>query len=158
MYQANSTSKLQTEYGAYHLEYSPEAPIPTMFTSPWPSRNALLEHFNAVCEEAGVLPYCRLNTNVKQMEIGPTDKTKELWNQIEHYTLTLEHVAEGRLQYGRFIEQVGVDKTQEETLDVASVFLFPGNLTLPRQEVYKGEEDFDGEIGYGMFNEIDYRK
>merc|ERR1719330_2165690 len=34
--------------------------------------------------------------------------------------------------------------------------MFPGNLTLPRQETYKGEDVFDGDIGYAMFNEIDY--
>jgi len=158
MYQANSTSKLQTEYGAYHLEYAPEGPLPSMFTSPWPSRNALLEHFHTVCEDAGVLPYCKMNTNVKCMDMPPIDRNKDPWRQIEKYTLTLEQVTEGRLQYGKFTEQEDGQKAPEEKMDVASIFLFPGNLTLPRQEYYKGEEDFDGEIGYGMFNEIDYRK
>merc|ERR1719428_2183826 len=45
MYQANSTSKLQTEYGAYHLGYGPQYDIPKDFTTPWPSRNAILAHF-----------------------------------------------------------------------------------------------------------------
>mmetsp|Transcript_12349 Transcript_12349/g.28995 ORF Transcript_12349/g.28995 Transcript_12349/m.28995 type:complete len:733 (+) Transcript_12349:83-2281(+) len=158
MYQANCTSKLQTEYGAYHLEYSPWSPIPKMFTSPWPSRNALLEHFHKVCEDYGVLPYCKLSTNVKSMEPCKVDRPDKPWKQFEKYKLTLEKVSEGRLQYGKFVERTDGSRADEEVLDVASIFLYPGNLTLPRQEVYKGEELFEGEIGYGMFNEIDYRK
>eukprot|EP00971_Amphidinium_carterae_P216358 4294778-Amphidinium_carterae.1 len=92
------------------------------------------------------------------MELGPVDRNKQPWEQIEKYTLTLEQVTEGRLQYGKFMEHVeGQERAAEEKMNVASIFLYPGNLTLPRQEYYKGEEDFGAEIGYGMFNEIDYR-
>lgn len=43
-----------------------------------------------------------------------------------------------------------------EEIKVNSVMCFPGNLTLPRREVYKGEEDFGGQIEYAMFGNADY--
>lgn len=63
------------------------------------------------------------------------------------------------------------DEPQSSSLElqVASLVLFPGNLTIPRREAetigmlggprrqdYKGEEDFGGPISYGMFDETDY--
>merc|ERR1712113_583728 len=55
---------------------------------------------------------------------------------------------------------VATDETEgaESTFNAGTICMFPGNLTLPRQETYKGEETFGGDIGYGMFNEIDYHK
>lgn len=45
---------------------------------------------------------------------------------------------------------------QEPQLNVASLVLFPGNLTIPRREEYQGEDLFGGPISYGMFDETDY--
>lgn len=150
MYQANSTSKLQTEFGAYHLDYGEEFSLPTDFTTPWPSRNALLDHFERVASEQGILPYVRLNTNVKHMDtIGPK-------GDIKHYELVTEKMEAGMLKYGK-IEGSNI-AGEELKIDVCSIAMFPGNLTLPRMVEYPGEEDFDGDIGYGMFNEIDYHK
>merc|ERR1719401_2416551 len=42
--------------------------------------------------------------------------------------------------------------------NAGSIMMFPGNLTLPRMEEYPGEDEFGGDIGYAMFNEIDYHK
>lgn len=164
MYQANSTSKLQTEYGAYHLDYDETSPIPEDFTTPWPSRNALLDHFQGVSERTGIMPHIRLNTNVKNMEVieGPKD-----WSGSKHlknlgYEITTEKMAAGRLKYGKLVAMTQAEedaKTEEdEVMNACSVCMFPGNLTLPRKEEYKGEDVFGGDIGYAMFNEIDYHK
>mmetsp|Transcript_131317 Transcript_131317/g.366065 ORF Transcript_131317/g.366065 Transcript_131317/m.366065 type:complete len:705 (-) Transcript_131317:57-2171(-) len=160
MYQANSTSKLQTEYGAYHLTYGEEFSIPTDFTTPWPSRNALLDHFQRVAEATGILPYIHLNTNVKNMEV--ISRGREFSGpealRIEKYEITTEKMEAGRLKYGKLVEGTQSSAGSEETFPACSICMFPGNLTLPRQETYKGEDVFDGDIGYAMFNEIDYHK
>uniref|UniRef100_A0A7S4T9M2 FAD/NAD(P)-binding domain-containing protein n=1 Tax=Alexandrium monilatum TaxID=311494 RepID=A0A7S4T9M2_9DINO len=159
MYQANSTSKLQTEYGAYHLCYGEEFAIPTDFTTPWPSRNALLDHFQRVSEEQGILPHIRLNTNVKSMEVIERGKEVPPPYRIERYELTIERMEAGRLRYGKVVApSLEEDSGAQETFNCCSICMFPGNLTLPRQETYKGEDIFDGDIGYAMFNEIDYQK
>jgi len=160
MYQANSTSKLQTEYGAYHLAFGEDYPIPTCFTTPWPSRNALLNMFQMTVEQEGVMPYIKLNTNVKEMSVVSHDRSftgpKAL--QVIRYELTTENMAGGRLKYGKLVAKKDDDETPEEEFHASCVCMFPGNLTLPRQETYKGEDAFGGDIGYAMFNEIDYHK
>jgi hypothetical protein len=154
MYQANNTSKLQTEYGSYHLEYDEDNPIPTMFNSPWPSRNRLLQHFASVCEEYGVMPYCHLSTNVKQMDMLWSDglRTKKVdplkWFLVDKYQLTLQTVNVAQLHHGRFKPSEQDD--EEFVFDAAGVCFFPGNLTIPREEVYKNEDQFEGQIGYGI--------
>uniref|UniRef100_A0A7S4WK16 Uncharacterized protein n=1 Tax=Alexandrium monilatum TaxID=311494 RepID=A0A7S4WK16_9DINO len=160
MYQANSTSKLQTEYGAYHLTYGEEFTIPTDFTTPWPSRNALLDHFERVSNEVGIMPYVRLNTNVKTMEVMSRGRefTGPESLRIERYELTTESMEQGRLKYGKMLTATAETAGEEQTVNVCSICMFPGNLTLPRMETYKGEDAFDGDIGYAMFNEIDYHK
>lgn len=160
MYQANSTSKLQTEFGAYHLAFGEDYPIPTYFTTPWPSRNALLNMFQSDVEKYGVMPYIRLNTNVKFMEIQ--SKGKE-WTgpkslAITKYDLTLESMKEGRLKYGKLVAASDDNVGEESTFAASCLSMFPGNLTIPRKEEYKGEDEFDGDIGYAMFNEINYHE
>jgi len=158
MYQANSTSKLQTEFGAYHLDYGEDSEINNDFTNPWPSRNALLDHFERVSRDEGIMPYIRLNTNVKSMQEHTRGKE---WSgpaalRIEKYELIIEKMTTGRLKYGKLNCASADEDVNEENLCVSSICMFPGNLTLPRMETYKGEEIFDGDIGYAMFNEIDY--
>lgn len=157
MYQANATSKLQTEYGAYHLDYGMQYKIPTDFSTPWPSRNALLDHFQRVAEESGILPHIRLNTNVKAVE-SQGQKTAGGGLEVDRYLLTTEKVSAQNLKFGKMVASPGNEKTVEEHFSGCAIAMFPGNLTLPRMETYKGEDEFDGDIGYGMFNEIDYGK
>lgn len=152
MYQANSTSKLQTEFGAYHLAFGEDYPMPTHFTTPWPSRNALLEMFRKDTEEYGVMPHIKLNTNVKAMEVNG----KGHWSQVEGYELILEDMEAGRLKYGKLVAAEVEDESKLHPFTAGSISMFPGNLTLPRMETYKGEDLFDGPIGYAMFNEVDY--
>lgn len=132
--QANVTSKLQTEYGVYHLGWDETIPTPTD-DYPWPSRDELLKMFQKGAEEYGIIPYCRLGTEVKEVK------------------------AEGQkldMKYEVVIEKIGSNK--EETMKAAGVMMYPGNLSLPRRETYKGEEDFGGTIAYGMFDEFSYKE
>eukprot|EP00418_Pyrodinium_bahamense_P006448 CAMPEP_0179022942 /NCGR_PEP_ID=MMETSP0796-20121207/6674_1 /TAXON_ID=73915 /ORGANISM="Pyrodinium bahamense, Strain pbaha01" /LENGTH=567 /DNA_ID=CAMNT_0020718837 /DNA_START=114 /DNA_END=1817 /DNA_ORIENTATION=+ len=160
MYQANTTSKLQTEYGAYHLEFDEDNPIPSMFNSPWPSRNRLLQHFHQVSEEYGILPYVRFSTNVKDMDLidasgGAVRGFKpSQWYMVDSYRLTLESISVAQLHHGKFVPRADADNAV--TFDSSGIMFYPGNLTLPREETYKGEDLFEGEIGYGMFDEVDY--
>lgn len=134
--QANSTSRLQTEVGVYHLQYHEHNDWPLWAVeNPWPSRDKLLEHFQEVSEKFGILPYCRMNTNVKSLNVVGRD----YWSQS--YELTIK--TKGR---------------DEEVVKGASVAFFPGNLTNPKRVTYPGEDTFDGDIVYGISSQFDYSK
>eukprot|EP00439_Symbiodinium_sp_Y106_P039447 s1922_g4.t2 len=134
--QANSTSRLQTEVGVYHLEYHENHGWPAWASdNPWPSRDKLLEHFQDVSERYGLLPYVRLNTSANSLTVVG----KEYWSQS--YEVTLK--TKGK---------------EEEVFRAASVSLFPGNLTNPKRVTYPGEDTFEGDIVYGISNAFDYEK
>jgi len=134
--QANATSRLQTEVGVYHLQYHENNGWPMDATvNPWPSRGQLLEHFQAVAEEFGILSYCSMNTNVVSMSI----LGKDYWAQ--QYELSL-------------VKEDG----HESLFHCSSVSFFPGNLTNPKRVIYKGEELFDGDVLYGISSSFDYGK
>lgn len=140
--QANTTSKLQTELGVYHMNYDETLPPPAN-DYPWPSRDELLAHFQWAAEEYGILPYCRLSTCVKQLDSSGFDAySQRVMNKWDtKYELTIETDGSHDGEY---------------KLMSSAVLLYPGNLSIPRRETYKGEEEFGGLIGYGMFNELDY--
>ena len=84
--QANSTSRLQTEVGVYHLEYHENHGWPLWAVeNPWPSRDLLLQHFHEVSEQFGILPYCRMNTNVKSLNLA---------KELEKMALSSFHIFE----------------------------------------------------------------
>ncbi|CAJ1333515.1 unnamed protein product [Effrenium voratum] len=134
--QANVTSKLQTEVGVYHLGWDETLPCPTN-DYPWPSRDELLQMFQDGANEYGIMPYCRLQTEVKDVKTeGAKLDTK--------YEVTIQKLAE--------------PKAKDETIKAGGVMLYPGNLSLPRRETYKGEDEFGGTIAYGMFDEFGYNE
>ncbi|CAE7632712.1 unnamed protein product [Symbiodinium necroappetens] len=134
--QANSTSRLQTEVGVYHLEYHENHGWPDWASdNPWPSRDKLLEHFQDVSERYGLLPYVRLNTSANSLNVIG----KEYWSQS--YEVTMK--TKGK---------------EEEVFRAASVSLFPGNLTNPKRVTYPGEDTFEGDIVYGISNAFNYEK
>lgn len=133
--QANTKSRLQTEVGVYHLEFHENNGWPAVGTKcPWPSRDQLLDHFHEVSERFGILPYCKMNTNVVNMTV----LGKEYWSQ--EYEFTISHDGEESMIVG------------------SSVCYYPGNLTNPKRVIYKGEELFGGDIKYAIQNEYDYTK
>lgn len=77
------------------------------------------------------------------------------WWAIDKYQLTLETVDVAQLHHGKF-QPKEVKDDEDRIFTSCGTIFYPGNLTLPREEVYKGEDLFEGEIGYGMFDEVDY--
>jgi len=133
--QANVTSKLQTELGVYHLGFDETLPCPTN-DYPWPSRDELLEMFQQGAEQFGILPYCRLFTEVKEV------KTEGVKLDAK-YEVTVQSLT---------------PSSKEERLAASGIMVYPGNLSLPRKEEYKGEDEFGGTIAYGMFDEFGYKE
>lgn len=150
--QANTTSKLQTEFGVYHLQYEEDHPLPDDFTTPWPSRDDLLKHFQTVAADYGIIPYCRMNTDVKSVENVMLTQLQRAhiphWLHTDYFKLTLGDTGgnkDGALQ-----------DAPEEEFRAWNIVMYPGNLSVPRVEEYRGEEDFGGPVVYGIENNFDY--
>lgn len=131
--QANKTTRLQTEVGAYHLEYHEDNGWPDdAETNCWPSRDQILAHFQDRANKWGMMPYIKLNTNCTKLNIVG----KDYWDC--YYEVSLD------------------EKGKESMITVSNVSFFPGNLTNPKRVVYKGEDTFEGDIVYGISCEYDY--
>lgn len=135
---ANVFSKVQTEFGTYHLNWSKWDQCPKGVPA-WPSRDQLLKHFDDVCDSYGLRSFMRLSTDVKKFDIAKPDPGSGGSEQT----------------YNLQVETTDENKTQSN-LRVSSVLLYPGNLTIPRREEYPGEDSFGGIISYGMFDEVAY--
>eukprot|EP00747_Dinoflagellata_sp_TGD_P186872 gnl/TRDRNA2_/TRDRNA2_44222_c0_seq1.p1 gnl/TRDRNA2_/TRDRNA2_44222_c0~~gnl/TRDRNA2_/TRDRNA2_44222_c0_seq1.p1 ORF type:complete len:652 (+),score=131.59 gnl/TRDRNA2_/TRDRNA2_44222_c0_seq1:93-2048(+) len=131
--QANKTSRLQTEVGVYHLQYHENNDWPEWaIKNPWPSREKLLEHFDEQATKWGIHAYCRMETNCTSTSVIG----KDYWN----YTYEVTHEKDGH----------------EEVTQCSSIMFFPGNLTNPKRVEYKGEDNFDGPVVYGISSNFDY--
>eukprot|EP00747_Dinoflagellata_sp_TGD_P031129 gnl/TRDRNA2_/TRDRNA2_135082_c0_seq1.p1 gnl/TRDRNA2_/TRDRNA2_135082_c0~~gnl/TRDRNA2_/TRDRNA2_135082_c0_seq1.p1 ORF type:complete len:687 (-),score=126.29 gnl/TRDRNA2_/TRDRNA2_135082_c0_seq1:50-2110(-) len=152
--QANTTSRLQTEWGVYHLHYhedNPALPCPHFsMDQPWPSRDNILDHFNQIAVDYGVVPYVRFHTNVSEMEIVKGETRWGMlasnydWGQQYQFTVKKTDPASG--------------DTDESIFMGSAVQFYPGNLTNPKRSEYKGEETFRGSIVYGISNAFDYNE
>jgi len=140
---ANPTSKLQTELGVYHLQYDKDYPIPRATMKTWPTRNDLLTHFRDVSEEYGILSHVHLNIEVTEIQVTIHDKDLAFHNPKKQ-------------EYGVISRSMLDEAGQESEITFSAVACYPGTLVSPLRLDYKGEEVFEGEIGYGMFNEFDY--
>ncbi|CAK0868368.1 unnamed protein product, partial [Prorocentrum cordatum] len=155
---ANDSSKLQTEMGCYHLQYDEDNPVPTDLPT-WPSRAQLLRHFEQVAEEYGVMKYCRMCTNVKEIIIENTagshpSAKSQAWT-AQTYRLVLEPTdgsGDGRGDH------IGATGEACYSTDHCGVIVYPGNLAIPRREVYAGEDLFGCPIAYGIWNDFDYKQ
>jgi len=160
--QANSTSKLQTEYGVYHLDWGPSTDIPKYFKTPWPSRDDLLQMFIDVTNKHGLRPHCRLSKEVCNVEVVNKDfgVAKNLHKSlgVDHYVVSTVQTDgdTGRPAWSWKDKQSQQQSQNAEEMLSSGIMMFPGNLTLPRREDYKGEEDFGGQIEYGMFGNANY--
>ena len=143
--QANKTSKLQTELGTYHLQYDEMNPVPKDMST-WPTRDELLEHFAKVSADYGLTPYIQLQTNVKAISVIGTSSDSGPLGEV---SLEMTRNYTGVLPP----EPTGKGLKQ---MTVSCVFMYPGNLSFPRQHEYKGEDVFGGMIEYAMFDTIDY--
>jgi len=138
---ANKTSKLQTEFGSFHVWWGPEyARSQACGGWPhdhyaWPGKTAVLEHFDRAAKDYGMHPYVRFRTNVVEMDIvGPKDEMSR------YYNLTVKHL----------------DKDESFTMPVSVMYNFPGSMTKNRIVEFPGEDAFDGYIGYGMNDDMPF--
>jgi hypothetical protein len=154
---ANKTSKLQTEFGNYHLKFHPDWAAPICHKSQ-PSAAELLDHFQSVMDEFGLLPAFHPNTFVSNMVVN---------KQKDNYTCTIDKIDPKDFKHGQ-VKQELLDGEPSETtgdilqdserIEVSAIAVHPGGLVAPRRVEYRGEDIFEGQIGYGMFNEFDYSK
>ncbi|CAE7698912.1 unnamed protein product [Symbiodinium microadriaticum] len=158
--QANTTSKLQTELGTYHLQYDEDNPVPKNMST-WPSTAELLQHFREVSEEYGIMPYCKMCTNIKEIKIKTGTKQEVQAEMAQRgwatqtYTLTLEPTdgtGDGRG------DNIGATGAPCEDVDHSAVIMYPGNLTIPKRCELPGEDTFEGEVSYAIMNDFDYGK
>jgi len=138
LHHANPTSKVQSEFGTYHLDYSVHNPAPTGLP-PWPSRAELLRHFETVCDRWGLRGYMKFYKEMTGMEMVKEGSKQE-------YKLRLTSTDPDDSD----------DDDKESTIVASSVLCFPGNLSIARRVTFKGEDIFGGCISYGMFGEVDY--
>jgi len=139
---ANRTSKLQTEFGSFHVWWGPDfadtglcGGYPTDKWNIWPKKAEVLEHFQYAAEQYGVLPYVKFRSNVSSLNIvgSPTDESR-------YYRLTVDSLRGG----------------PTESVNCSVIWNYPGSLTKNRIVDYPGEDLFDGEIGYGMNDDTPY--
>lgn len=147
---ANKTSRLQTEFGSFHIWWgqhcidSGKVPWPDCNGSGegqwhvWPYKEEILRHFHYAAERFGVLPYVHFQTNVVAMEIVG-DKAAE----SRYYKLMVENLKPGMAPFES---------------NVSVIYNYPGSLTRNRIIDYPGEDTFDGEIRYGMNDDTPYEK
>mmetsp|Transcript_52872 Transcript_52872/g.133572 ORF Transcript_52872/g.133572 Transcript_52872/m.133572 type:complete len:635 (+) Transcript_52872:88-1992(+) len=145
---ANKTSKLQTEFGSFHVWWGPDfadtgkcGGYPDCNRggkwSIWPGKEELQKHFHYAAEEFGLLPHIRFQCNVSSMDIVG-DKEAE----SRYYNLTVDSLTGG-------------ETTQ---VPVSVMYNYPGSLTRNRIIDYPGEDSFEGEIRYGMNDDTPYEK
>lgn len=140
---ANPQTRVQTELGVYHMDYAvkgKENVFSTKGMSVWPHRDDVRRHMRAVTEAYELEGNLRMGHDIQSMEIHDIN----LPTGQHSYTLNTKITDEDE------------DEVEEEQIKVSSVTLFPGTLTRPRRETYKGEEDFGGPVTYGMFTETKY--
>jgi len=140
--QANKTSKLQTEMAAFHVWFGPEwddrnkkLSYPLDWET-WPKKDQVIAHLQFAAERYGLLPHMRFRQNVINLDI-----TGKLTDMDREYTLTVQNMA----------------KTSEQTGYTTSViYHFPCAYFTPRVIEYPGESSFDGQVGYGMNDDIPF--
>jgi len=142
---ANRTSKLQTELGAYHLQYGQDYKLPRSSMKTWPTRDELLVHFKEVADEFGIMPHVQLNTEVAKIDVIVNERDKPTY-------------APGKQHFEVLTRRAFRDNGEETQCQFSAIACYPGALSAPWRLDYKGEEDFEGGIGYGMFEEFDYTK
>eukprot|EP00413_Alexandrium_margalefii_P045970 CAMPEP_0204606980 /NCGR_PEP_ID=MMETSP0661-20131031/59420_1 /ASSEMBLY_ACC=CAM_ASM_000606 /TAXON_ID=109239 /ORGANISM="Alexandrium margalefi, Strain AMGDE01CS-322" /LENGTH=398 /DNA_ID=CAMNT_0051618347 /DNA_START=106 /DNA_END=1298 /DNA_ORIENTATION=+ len=140
---ANKTSKLQTEFGSFHVWWGPDMaqtgkvyyPDCNNEWSIWPGKLEIQKHFHYAAETFGMLPHIKFESNVSKMVIaGGKDDEKRT------YVLTVDSLTGGAT----------------EEVPVSVIYNYPGSLTTNRIINYPGEDLFDGEIRYGMNDDTPY--
>jgi len=143
---ANETSKLQTEFAAFHVWYGPDFAVEDgkcgdgfsdlQKWSAWPKKAEILEHFQYAADQWGLDAYAHFRSNVGSLNVIGAPEAEE-----RYYELSVE----------------SLDRPGEvKKVPVSVIYNFPGSLTTNRIVDYPGEDTFDGDIRYGMNDDICY--
>jgi len=140
--QANKTSKLQTEMCAFHVWFGPEWDDKNSKLgyphdwSTWPKKDEIIAHLQHAAERYALIPHMRFRKNVVDLVING-----KLTDPNRDYTLTIQ----------------SMQKTSEMiNVNTCCIFHFPCAYFTPRIIEYPGESSFDGQIGYGMNDDIPF--
>jgi len=138
---ANKSSKLQTEFGSFHIWWG-EDMVTEGCQYPkgweiWPKKAEVLKHFHYAAEQYGVLPYMQFKSNVAKLDIiGDRD-------HHEHY-------------YKLMVNSVESGDSRE--VNVSVLYNYPGCMTRNRIIDYPGEDVFGGLVAYGMNDDCPYEE
>eukprot|EP00403_Amphidinium_massartii_P025049 CAMPEP_0178392040 /NCGR_PEP_ID=MMETSP0689_2-20121128/11475_1 /TAXON_ID=160604 /ORGANISM="Amphidinium massartii, Strain CS-259" /LENGTH=1015 /DNA_ID=CAMNT_0020012605 /DNA_START=40 /DNA_END=3084 /DNA_ORIENTATION=+ len=143
---ANKYSKIQTEFGSFHINWGPEFAATGKLGGTngrwcqnwdtWFKKPQVLEHFQKAAEEYGVLPHAHLQTNVQKLDIRG-----DLQDENRFYELSVESLT---------------DSAKNFTTKSSIMFCYHGSMMRNRRMEYPGEDSFGGQIGYGMADEFTY--
>lgn len=180
---ANRTTRLQTEFAAYHVWYGPEwsTPESTVLGPPtewemWPTADRILEHFQLALDKFGIASHCVFNTEVESTDLcGKISDPHRFYNlncqpkrserrltqgggaQAHQITTKLEKQSIESSDPSGYHKQFVNDPDRPPfAVQVSCFALWPGNLTNPRQVIYKGEDMFGGACDYGIEMRVDY--
>jgi len=140
---ANKTSRLQTEFGSFHVWWGQDMASSGKVWYPdchndwsiWPGKLEIQRHFQYAADAFGMVPHCRFECNVSKMTlVGGKD------DEARAYVLTVDSLKGGA--------------TEEVATSV--IYNYPGSLTVNRIITYPGEDSFDGHIRYGMNDDTPY--
>jgi len=145
---ANKTSRLQTEFGSFHVWWGQQCLDSGLVTYPdcnskdgwniWPYKTEINKHFNYAADTFGVRPHVKFQTNVVKVDVIG-DKNAE----SRYYQLTCEDLK---------------NPGATSVVNCSVLYNYPGSLTQNRIIEYPGEDTFDGEIRYGMNDDTPYEK
>lgn len=171
---ANKTSRLQSEFGSFHLWWGPEALAKRkcggypdcnddgVGWSIWPDKAEVLKMFQQVAEEFGILPHIKFNCEVNAVEATGTPpffanaKTEERVYSVRFDVFENEKEdADGKDAGGGEESRTPISNAQ---LFHSCIFHFPGNLTKERVVNFPGQDTFGGAICYGMKDAMPYDK
>eukprot|EP00931_Biecheleriopsis_adriatica_P104684 TRINITY_DN79325_c0_g1_i1.p1 TRINITY_DN79325_c0_g1~~TRINITY_DN79325_c0_g1_i1.p1 ORF type:complete len:760 (-),score=140.38 TRINITY_DN79325_c0_g1_i1:6-2264(-) len=138
---ANKGSKLQTEFGSFHIWWGEDCvtdgcQYPAGWEI-WPKKQKVLDHFHYAAEQYGVLPHFQFKSNVAKLDIiGDKD------SHDRYYQLTV----------------MPVDGGESREVNVSVLYNYPGCMTRNRIIDYPGEDVFGGHIAYGMNDDCPYHE
>lgn len=133
---ATNYSKLQTDFAAFNIWWGPDFAItgeggygrPGWYT--WFNRNEILQSFQKCAEEYGIVPHCHFNSDVTGLEIIGDPEAHD-----RYYDLTID----------------SLDKKKDPfTVKASVIYHYGGSYHQNRLIEYPGEDQFQGQIGYGM--------
>lgn len=128
---ANKHTKLQTEKGTYHINYTyPDFPCPD-YMPVWPSRDQLLEMFRRESRGYGLEEKTLFGTEVVKV----SDKGNRIY-EVKHQPVD--------------------DDSSVTAFTAGAVVAWPGNLCYSSKLTLNGEDDFGGYIEYGSEDRTDY--